>query len=155
MTDNSHYPFLRQAIALAESAVEHGNHPFGAVLVRDGQVLLRAENTIFTGNDITNHAETNLVRMAVAQYSFDFLRDCILYTSTEPCSMCTGALYWSGISSVVFACSERRLTEITGGGLNISCRDVLRNASRPVTIIGPLLEEAADQVHKRYWVTQG
>src|SRR5215468_6381123 len=96
MNDEQHNPFLRQAIALAESAVAHGNHPFGAVLVHDGQIVLSAENTIFTGKDVTNHAEMNLVRLAVNQYGPDFLRECVLYSSTEPCSMCTGALYWAG-----------------------------------------------------------
>jgi tRNA(Arg) A34 adenosine deaminase TadA len=66
--------------------------------------------------------------------------------------MCTGALYWAGIRNVVFACSERRLTEITESGLYISCRDVLRNTSEPVTIIGPLLENEADNIHQQYWV---
>src|SRR4051812_19974402 len=119
MNDDLHYPFVREALVLAEAAVAKGNHPFGALLAKDGKIVLRAENTIFTGSDVTNHAEMNLVRMAVNQYGAEFLGGCVLYTSTEPCAMCTGAIYWAGIRIVVYACAETRLTEIAGSGLNI------------------------------------
>jgi tRNA(Arg) A34 adenosine deaminase TadA len=151
MNDDVHYPFVREALALAEAAVAKGNHPFGALLVKDGEIVLRAENTIYTGRDVTNHAEMNLVRMAVNQYGGEFLHDCVLYTSTEPCAMCTGAMYWAGIRTVVYACAETRLTEIARSGLNIGCRDVLRNASEAVTVIGPVLQDEAEILHKSYW----
>jgi tRNA(Arg) A34 adenosine deaminase TadA len=155
MSDETHFPFIREALKLAEAAVEHGNHPFGAVLVKNGEVLLRAENTIFTGHDMTNHAEMNLVRLANSRYEPAFLKDCILYTSTEPCAMCMGAIYWSGIKTMVYSCSEGRLKEIVGGGLNIDSRAVLANALDPVTVIGPILQEEADPLHLRFWKTQG
>ena len=83
---------LRRAIDLARKARERGNHPFGALLVDgNGTVLLEAENTIRSDRDVTAHAETNLVRMATHQFPKDFLADCTVYTSTEPCVMCTGA----------------------------------------------------------------
>ena len=53
----SHEPFLREAIALSKSAMERGDEPFGSVLVKDGEVILRAENSVFTGHDMTNHAD--------------------------------------------------------------------------------------------------
>src|SRR5882724_1445330 len=64
----SHEPFLREAIALSKSAMEHGDEPFGSVLVKDGEVILRAENSVFTGHDMTNHAEMNLVKLAAQHY---------------------------------------------------------------------------------------
>src|SRR5690606_17045761 len=103
---------LREAIALSKSAVDHGNEPFGAVLVKDGEIILRAENSVFGGRDMTNHAEMNLVKLAAQHYDPAFLADCTLYSSTEPCAMCAGAIYWSGIGHLVFACSEQRLGEI-------------------------------------------
>ncbi len=105
----SHEPFLREAIALSKSAVNNGDEPFGSVLVNNGEVILRAENSVFTGHDMTNHAEMNLVKLAAKQYDTAFLGDCTLYTSTEPCAMCSGAIYWSGIGRMVYACSETRL----------------------------------------------
>ena len=153
MSNEAHFPFIRAAIELAQTSVDKGNHPFGAVLVKEGAVILRAENTIYSGHDMTNHAEMNLVRLANAQYEPPFLANCILYTSTEPCAMCMGAIYWSGIKTVVYACSEQRLTEISGGGLNIDSREVVANASEPVTVIGPILQNEADILHLNYWKT--
>jgi tRNA(Arg) A34 adenosine deaminase TadA len=151
MMDTTHFPFVREAIALAEAAAAKGDEPFGALLMRDGVVLLRAENSVHTGHDITNHAEMNLVRLAVAQYDSAFLKDCTLYTSTEPCAMCAGAIYWSRIGRVVFACPEERLRAITQGtGLNLPCREVLGRGGRAVEVIGPVLEEEAAAIHEGY-----
>ena len=149
----NHEVFLREAIALSRSAMEHGGgEPFGSVLVRDGEVILRAENTVFNGRDMTNHAEMNLVKLAAQHYDAAFLADCTLYTSTEPCAMCAGAIYWSGIGSMVFACSETRLGEIAGIGLNVPSRAVLQTGARVVTVVGPTnLEDEAAEVHQQFW----
>ena len=93
---------LRLAISIASQARTHGNHPFGAVLVDDhNQVRLQAENTVMTTRDCTGHAETNLVRLATQQFSPKELSRWTLYSSTEPCAMCAGAIHWSQISRVV------------------------------------------------------
>jgi len=148
----SHEPFLREAIALSRSAVAKGDEPFGSVLVKDGKVILRAENSVFTGRDMTNHAELNLIKLAAQHHDTAFLADCTLYTSTEPCAMCAGAIYWSGIGQMVFACSETRLGEIAGIGLNVPSRAVLQTGARRVSVVGPTdLEEEAAAVHQAFW----
>jgi tRNA(Arg) A34 adenosine deaminase TadA len=147
-----HEPFLREAIALSKSAMERGDEPFGSVLVKGGEVILRAENSVFTGHDMTNHAEMNLVKLAAQRYDTAFLADCTLYTSTEPCAMCSGAIYWSGIGRMVFACAEKRLGEIAGIGLNVPSRAVLQTGARIVTVVGPTnLEDEAAAVHQEFW----
>jgi tRNA(Arg) A34 adenosine deaminase TadA len=146
-----HETFIRESIALSRAAVEKGNEPFGAVLVKDGQVILRAENTTRTKNNVTHHAETNLVQLALAEYPPEFLGDCTLYTSTEPCAMCSGAIYWSGVGKVVFACSEKGLQRYAGIGLDVPCRDIFSRGTRKVEVIGPVLEDEALQVHAEYW----
>lgn len=147
-----HAVFVREAIALSRSAAAQGDEPFGALLVHDGRVILRAENSVHTGHDVTNHAEMNLVRLAFAQIAPEALHACTLYTSTEPCAMCAGAIYWARIPRVVFACTEARLREITGGsGLNLPCRDVFGRGGRAVEVIGPVLEDEAAAVHLAYW----
>jgi tRNA(Arg) A34 adenosine deaminase TadA len=146
-----HDTFIREAIALSRSAVEKGNEPFGALLVKDGQVILRAENTVYTGKAMTNHAESNLVHDALKLYEPVFLHDCTLYTSTEPCAMCAGAIYWSGVGRVVYACSERRLGQIAGIGLDVPCRTIFDSGARKVEVIGPLYEAEAELVHIDYW----
>jgi tRNA(Arg) A34 adenosine deaminase TadA len=109
--DNIHESFIRQAIELSISAVEHGNHPFGACLVsKDGQVLLTAENTTcIPHTDVTRHAELNLISMATQKFNRDMLEQCTLYTSCEPCLMCTGAFLWSGIRQLVYALTNETL----------------------------------------------
>ena len=75
---------LLAAIELAWQARKHGNHPFGALLVdADGNVILRAENTVVTGRDCTGHAETNLMRIASERFSAEFLQGCPLYTNDD------------------------------------------------------------------------
>ena len=148
----NHEPFLREAIALSKSAMANGDEPFGSVLVKGGEVLLRAENSVFTGRDMTNHAELNLVKLAAKHYDTAFLADCTLYTSTEPCAMCAGAIYWSGIGHMVFACSETRLSQIAGIGLDVPSRAVLQTGARKVSVVGPTdLEEEAAAVHQAFW----
>jgi len=146
---------LLAAISLAASARNHGNHPFGALLVgEDGAILLKAENTVITASDATGHAELNLVRMASAQFTREQIERSVLYTSTEPCPMCSGAIFWSGISRVVYALSEERLYAMTGDSpesLKLSCRDVFARGSRQVLVTGPLLEDKAALVHEGFW----
>ena len=147
----THKKFIREAIHLAELAVEHGNHPFGALLVQAGQVILTAENTVNTDHDCTRHAELNLVSLASQKFSLEMLRQATLYTSTEPCAMCCGAIYWAGIPTVVFACSNQTLGTIAEGNLAISSPAIFAHGLRPVEVIGPILEEEAVQMHHTFW----
>ena len=146
-----HEVYLKRCIELSKQAVEHGNHPFGALLVRDGEIVMEAENTVNSEVDITGHAELNLVRRAVRELGEEAVRECTLYTSTEPCAMCSGAIYWAGIPRVVFACSAKRLGEIAGGSLLFPCREVFSHGVRKVEVSGPILEDVAAEEHKRYW----
>lgn len=144
--------WIRKALTLAASARAKGNHPFGALLVRGGEFLLSAENTVNTENDVTGHAELNLVRSAWQQFGPLALKDCTLYTSTEPCAMCCGAIYWAGIKRVVFGCSAAMLYRLTGGGLHTPAAEILSHGSRQVLVAGPVLEEEALSVHEGFWV---
>jgi tRNA(Arg) A34 adenosine deaminase TadA len=153
-TDLQH---LRTAIDVARNAREHGNHPFGAILVDEaGQVLLQAENSVVTGSDCTGHAETNLMRLATKHYPPEKLEKCTLYTSTEPCAMCAGAIYWGNVRRVVYALSEVGLYEIIGPSpdqLLLPCRDVFAHSERKVQVEGPAfeLESEAREVHIGFW----
>ncbi len=155
MTD--HLDHLRRAIAVSQAARDHGNHPFGAVLVDgEGRIVLEAENTVVTHRDATGHAETNLVRLASNQLDPDELAACTLVTSCEPCAMCSGAIYWSGIGAVVYGLAETGLLAMTGAHdenptLALPCRDVLGAGSRAIEVTGPLLEEEAAAPHRGFW----
>ena len=90
----THQLHMGAAIAMAQSSVTKGNHPFGAVLVLDGEIVCTAENTVHSDNDATCHAESNLCSIANKQLSVEQRKQATLYTSTEPCPMCSGAIYW-------------------------------------------------------------
>ncbi len=149
--------FLRRAMAVAQSSRSHGNHPFGAILVDNaGQIVLEAENTVNTEQDCTGHAETNLVRLASNQLDRATLEGCTLYTSTEPCAMCAGAIHWSGIGRVVFALSEAGLYALTGAHpgnetMHLPCREVFAHCDRTIGVDGPAIEEEAAHVHAGFW----
>jgi tRNA(Arg) A34 adenosine deaminase TadA len=146
---------LRQAIAVAQRARDKGNHPFGAVLVDEhGAVLLEGENTVVTEHDATGHAESNLVRAACKQYDAATLAKCTLYSSTEPCPMCAGAIFWSGIGRVVYALSEAEFYAFMPDSpdkLLLGCREVLSQGERQVQVVGPAIEDEARVVHEGFW----
>lgn len=146
-----HIKFIERSIELSKSAVEKGDHPFGALLVKDGQIILEAENSVNTEKDATRHAELNLVSQANRMFDRDTISQSILYTSTEPCAMCSGAIYWSGIRKVVYSCSTEKLGEIAGGELVISCSDIFHKGKEPVELIGPILEEISANIHQTFW----
>ncbi len=107
--------FMAEAIELAKAAVLHGNEPFGAVLVKDGQVVFTNENQIYTKHDPTFHAEAGLIRRFCAETGITDLRDYTLYSSCEPCFMCSGAMVWVKLGRLVYAASNADLEEILGG----------------------------------------
>jgi tRNA(Arg) A34 adenosine deaminase TadA len=142
---------VRQAIALAREARAAGNHPFGALLVVDGEVVLTARNSVHTDGDPTAHAETNLVHEAVRQLSAEQIARSVLYASCEPCAMCVGKMYWAGIRSLVYALPAMELAKLAGGSFLVPCRDLLTRAKDRVTVVGPLLIDEARDVHVGYW----
>ena len=152
--DESH---LRRAIEVARRSVEHGNLPFGAVLVdADGALVLEAENTSLTEHDPTGHAETNLMREAGRRFEPEFLESCTMYTSCEPCAMCAGAVYWVGVRRVVYALDIPGLDEIVGADPknptpHLRADVVLNGGKHRIELEGPALEEEAAAVHSGVW----
>lgn len=98
--------FLREAIRLASESVAAGGGPFGAVIVRDGEVLARAANRVTLDHDPTAHAEVRAIRLACDHLASHDLTGATLYASCEPCPMCLGAIYWARISRLVYAASK-------------------------------------------------
>jgi tRNA(Arg) A34 adenosine deaminase TadA len=149
--------FLRRSFEIARRAMTHGNHPFGAVLVdRSGNVLLEAENGYMPSHDGTAHAERLLATQACTMLEADTLRGATIYSSAEPCAMCSGAIYWAGIGRLVYGLSEHRLRAFTGNHpenptLNLPCRDVFASGQRTTEVVGPLLEEEAAALHEGAW----
>ena len=102
-----HEEFLLQAIALAVDNVTSGQGgPYGAVIVKEGQLISASGNKVTSTLDPTAHAEISAIRLACLKLNDFRLDDCILYTSCEPCPMCLGAIYWARLAKVYYACSR-------------------------------------------------
>ncbi|MGW8143780.1 MAG: nucleoside deaminase [Anaerolineales bacterium] len=148
--------YMRTAIEVAWKSRKNGNHPFGAILVSQaGEILLSAENTVVTEKDVTGHAELNLVRAASQVFDTDILATCSIYTSTEPCPMCAGAIYWGNVRRIVYGLSQTRFYKLVGDNneeeIDLPCRSVFTKGRKIIKVIGPLIEEEASQVHKDFW----
>ena len=94
--------FMREAIRLANESVKHGGGPFGAVVVKDNQIVAGSANSVTIDNDPTAHAEVNTIRMACRKLGTFDLSGCTIYTSCEPCPMCLGAIYWAHIDRIYY-----------------------------------------------------
>ena len=105
--------FLAEAIETALKGIHKGGGPFGAVITLNDEVISQAYNKVVTTNDPTAHAEILAIREAASKLKSHELDKCTLYTSCEPCPMCLGAIYWSGIRKVVYAC-DRHDAEAAG-----------------------------------------
>jgi tRNA(Arg) A34 adenosine deaminase TadA len=152
---------LRLSFDVAKRAREFGDHPFGSILAdADGNVLMEQGNGYSSeGGDRTAHAERILASRAAKKYSIEFLQGCTLYTSAEPCAMCSGAIYWAGIGRVVFGQTEKALKAQTGDHeenptLDLPCHIVFEAGQRPTEIVGPLLELEAAKLQDDFWKTR-
>jgi tRNA(Arg) A34 adenosine deaminase TadA len=135
--------FMQQAIALSASAVEHGNEPFGAVLVKDGAVVYTNENQIYTAHDPTFHGEAGLIRRFCAETGITDLREYTLYSSCEPCFMCSGALVWVKLGRLVYGASNDDLEQLLGNrGCNCSKMVFDNSFWHPEVTTGVLREES-------------
>ena len=135
--------FMRKAIELSMLAVEHGNEPFGAVLVKDNEMVFTNENQIYTRHDPTFHGEAGLIREFCAQTGITNLQEYTMYSSCEPCFMCSGAMVWVKLGRLVYAASNMELEKILGNeGCNCSKMVFDNSFWQPQVTTGVLREES-------------
>jgi len=101
-----HRKFMEMAIEVGTENVKKGGGPFGAVIVKNGEIISVGVNRVTSTHDPTAHAEVNAIRNACSKLENFELRDCILYTSCEPCPMCLSATYWARIKTVYYAATR-------------------------------------------------
>lgn len=105
--------FIRRAIELSEKGIDaHAGGPFGAVVVKYGEIIAEGYNKVTSNNDPTAHAEVVAIRKACEKLGSFQLDDCIIYTSCEPCPMCLGAIYWARPKAVYYACTKEDAAKI-------------------------------------------
>jgi tRNA(Arg) A34 adenosine deaminase TadA len=123
--------FLRRAIEIASENINTGGGPFGAVLVKDNNIISEAGNRVVVNSDPTAHAEILAIRSAASLLETHELNDCTLYSSCEPCPMCLGAIYWSGIKKVVYSC-DRSDAETAGFSDKLIYNEIMLDPSKRI-----------------------
>lgn len=99
---DSHSLFMKKAIQLSIDNMDRGGGPFGAVIVKDGEIIAESANSVTLDNDPTAHAEINAIRTASKKIDDFDLSGCVIYSSCEPCPMCLGAIYWARLDKLYF-----------------------------------------------------
>jgi len=145
-------PFMNRANELAAAASAHGNGSYGAVLVKEGKIILEFEACSTTTSDPTQHAETGLIALASRTLGRETFEGATLYTSTEPCIMCCGAIRAGGLKEFVYGTTALQVTKLRGAKLPadpLQCREVFARSATPsaVTIRGPLMEAEGLAIH--------
>ena len=102
----NHEEIMRHAIRLSIENIDRGGGPFAALIALDGKIVATGVNTVAADNDPTAHAEVNAIRAASSTLQRFHLENCILYTTCEPCPMCLGAVYWSGLQEIYYGNSR-------------------------------------------------
>ncbi|MGL4403048.1 MAG: nucleoside deaminase [Fusobacteriaceae bacterium] len=142
-----HKKYIKRCAEISVESVAGGNNPFGALLTdNEGNILIESGNVEVTTKDCTGHAETTVMRLASQKYSKEFLWECTLYTTAEPCCMCTGAIYWGNVGRIVYGISEKELLQLTGSDeknptFDVPCREVLARGQKNIQVIGPMADD--------------
>lgn len=142
--------WMRRALELAREAAQEGDEPFGALLVRDNQPVMEGKNRIYTAHDPTYHAELGLIRDFCAKTGVTDLSAYTLYSSCEPCFMCSGALVWAKLGRLVFGAYDSDYCAIRGFVPNDCSKLIFDNSPRAPQVTGGVLRTEAVAVLKQY-----
>lgn len=155
----THLDYLKRANEIAKQARANGNTPFGAILVdANGNIIMEQGNAEHDLHDATAHAERMLASRASAAFDRDTLWGSTLYTTCEPCPMCTGAIYWANIGRIVFGITETKLLQLTGGDeknptFSMGADKVIDAGQKKIELIGPFseIEDEIEEAHRGFW----
>lgn len=151
--------YLRICIEVSKRSKLNGNTPFGAIIVdKEGNIIVEQENNELSEHKCTGHAETQAMEIASKKFDKNFLWQCTLYTTFEPCAMCSGAIYWGNVGKVVYGLSEEKLLFMTGDNeinptFSLPCREIFQKGQKNIEVVGPFeeLEDEILSVHEGYW----
>jgi tRNA(adenine34) deaminase len=136
--------FMRLALAQAKEE----DTPYGAVIVKDNEVVAVAHNTVSRDNDPSAHAEINVIRSLTAKLKNHFLEGYSIYTTCEPCPMCATACVWSGLSEIVYGASIQDLISINQSQINLSCEEVIAKSFRNIKVTKGILKNECLELFK-------
>jgi guanine deaminase len=136
-------PFMQRVIALALENVQSGRGgPFGALVVKNEEIIAEAANSVTLSNDPTAHAEMLAIRQACEQLGLFHLTGCEIYASCEPCPMCLGAIYWARLDRAFFAATAGDAAKVGFGDSFIYQEMYKTHAQRKIPMVQLMREEA-------------
>ena len=141
---------MEEAINQAYISYKRGDYPIGACLVKDDKIIAVGSNKVKQEKDSTYHAEFEIMRTALKQQGGGYLQGCILYTTHEPCPMCSGACVWSKVDTIVYGNSISNFNSYTNEDnyfkwrvINVSTRNIVKDK---VNVIGPYMENECSKL---------
>ena len=142
-----HEKFIREALTEAQK----GDLPYGAVIVKNNEIVIRGYNTTQTDNDVSAHGEIKALRAFTQKYgySLDVLKDHTLYTNCEPCPMCAAACAWAGVSRIVYGASIKQLSDLGIKQIDLSCRAVTEKSFQNIEVVGGILAEECLELFRK------
>ncbi len=153
MSNQKDIEFMNLAIDLAEKALENGNEPFGAILVKDNKVVYTNENQINSKTDPTYHAEMGLIRDFCQETGITNLKEYTLYSSCEPCYMCSGGMVWAELGRLVYAASDIDLEGLIGGIPKEPSKKVFKTSHHKPEVTPYVLRQRGVEVLARHFDT--
>lgn len=149
---------LKMCIQMATALKAQGDAPFAALLAdENGNILMVQDTLVYKNGDNTAHAESVLASRASQKFSEEFLWKCSLYTSCEPCCMCTGAIYWANIGRIAFPVTEENVLNASAESghpgfpmFHLGCREVLARRQKEIVVDGTYdsFGETALDIHR-------
>lgn len=143
-----HESHMNRAFELAREAADRGDRPFGSVLVRDDEVVMEDSNRVVTEDDIRRHPELHLAYRAAQELDPETRKKTVMYTSTEPCPMCSSGIRRAGLGRVVYSVSGAELAEVTGDDAPVSSTEVL---GATTDVVKGLLNDTGRRIHDDYY----
>lgn len=141
---------MLRAVEAARRGIESGQTPFGACIVRDGEVVTCEHNVVWGTTDITAHAEVHAIRRACRALATVDLSGAVIYTTCEPCPMCFSACHWARLDQIVYGARIEDAREAGFNELGISNREMKRRGGSPVEIEGDVLREACVELFRTW-----
>jgi tRNA(adenine34) deaminase len=143
--------FMSRAIQEAKAAFLRGDYPIGACIVKDNKIIASAGNRAKTKDDSTRHPELELIQYVVGMQKGPYLEDCILYTTHEPCPMCSGACVWSKLGGIVygntiddFKIHTNESHYLKWRTINVSCASIIKDTA--IQLCGPFMRDDCNKL---------
>ena len=145
-----HERYMRMAIAKAREGIDNGQTPFGACIVKDGEVIACQNNQVWEEKNITSHAEIVAIRVACKVLDTVDLSGCTIYTTTEPCPMCFSAIHWAKIDTIYFGTRIADAQEAGFSELTISNEEMKQQGNSPVQIVGDFMRQENKEIFREF-----